>query len=95
MSPAKTSDIKTSISKKHRSGMMKESKVKSKSFRDMLEKYLEIKGLDIIVILNDGTEVELYKNREIINDMIITMDGSNKKQSIPLSEVKSVDMFAA
>ena len=74
---------------------MKESKVKSKSFRDMLEKYLEIKGLDIIVVLNDGTEVELYKNREIINDMNITMDGSNKRQSIPLSEVKSVDMFAA
>ena len=26
---------------------MKETRVKSKSFRDMLEKYLEIKGLDI------------------------------------------------
>jgi len=74
---------------------MKEIKQKSKNFRDMLEKYLEIKGLDIIVVLNDGTEVELYKNRELIDDMIITMDGSNKKQSIALSDVKSVDMFAA
>lgn len=74
---------------------MKDSKTRSKSFRDMLEKYLDIKGLDIIVVLNDGTEVELYKNREIIDDMIITMDGSNNRQSIPISEVKSVDMFAA
>jgi len=74
---------------------MKGTKVKGRSFRYMLEKYLEIKGLDIIVVLNDGTEVELYKNREIIDDVIITMDGNNKRQSIPLSEVKSVDMFAA
>jgi len=74
---------------------MKESKKEAKTFRDLLEKYLEIKGLDIVVILNDGTEVELYKNREIINDMIIAIDNSNKKQSIPISDVKSVDMFAA
>ena len=74
---------------------MKDTKIRSKSFRDMLEKYLDIKGLDIIVVLNDGTEVELYKNREIIDDMIITVDGSNHRQSIPISAVKSVDMFAA
>jgi hypothetical protein len=74
---------------------MKESKNKAKTFRDLLEKYLEIKGLDIVVVLNDGTEVELYKNREIIDDMIIAIDNSNKKQSIPISAVKSVDMFAA
>jgi hypothetical protein len=74
---------------------MKETKNRAKSFRDLLEKYLDIKGLDIVVILNDGTEVELYKNREIINDMIIAIDKSNKKQSIPIAAVKSVDMFAA
>lgn len=74
---------------------MKETKVKSKSFRELLEKYLDIKGLDIVVILNNGTEVELYKNREIIDDMIVTMDNYQNRQSIPISEVKSVDMFAA
>jgi hypothetical protein len=74
---------------------MKETKSRAKSFRDLLEKYLDIKGLDIVVILNDGTEVELYKNREIINDMIVAIDKSNKKQSIPITAVKSVDMFAA
>ncbi len=74
---------------------MKETKIKSKSFRELLEKYLEIKGLDIVVILNDGKEVELYKNREIIDDMIVTMDNYHNRQRIPISEVKSVDMFAA
>ena len=74
---------------------IKKKKKKTKTFRELLERYLEIKGLDIVVILNDGTEVELYKNREIINDIIIAIDNSNKKQSIPIAEVKSVDMFAA
>ncbi|MFA5519157.1 MAG: hypothetical protein WDA74_07890 [Spirochaetota bacterium] len=74
---------------------IKKKKKKTKTFRELLEKYLEIKGLDIVVILNDGTEVELYKNREIINDIIIAIDNSNKKQSIPITEVKSVDLFAA
>ncbi len=74
---------------------MKVKKNRTKTFRELLEKYLLIKGLDIIVILQDGTEVELYKNREIIDDVIITMDKGNKKQEIPISEVKSVDMFAA
>lgn len=74
---------------------MKETKIRNKSFRDLLEKYLEIKGLDIVVVLNDGTEVELYKNREIVDDMIVTMDNYQNRQRIPIADVKSVDMFAA
>jgi len=74
---------------------MKETKMKNKSFRELLEKYLEIKGLDIVVVLNDGSEVELYKNREIIDDMIVTMDNYHNRQTIPIADVKSVDMFAA
>jgi hypothetical protein len=74
---------------------MQENRMKSKKFRELLEKYLEIKGLDIIVILNDGSEVELYKNRQIIDDMIITIDNCDNSQKIPIAQIKSVDMFAA
>lgn len=74
---------------------MNEIKTKSKSFRELLEKYLDIKGLDIVVVLNDGTEIELYKNRSIIDGMIVTVDNYQNRQRIPISEVKSVDMFAA
>jgi len=69
--------------------------VKNKTFRDLLEKYIEIKGLDIVVVLKDGSEVELYKNRQIIDDMIITLDNCENSQKIPISNIKSVDMFAA
>ena len=74
---------------------MKETKIKTKSFRELLEKYLEIKGLDIVVILSNGEEIELYKNREIIDGMIVAIDNYHNKQNIPISEIKSVDMFAA
>lgn len=74
---------------------MKESRKKRNNFRETLEKYLDIKGLDIVVLLNDGNEVELYKNRMLIDDVIITVDGSNKEFRIPISNIKSVDMYAA
>jgi len=74
---------------------MSQPKKRKKSFKELLEKYLVVKGLDIIVILEDGTEVELYKNRELIDDVIITMDKNKREKRIPLSEVASVDMYAA
>ncbi len=69
--------------------------MKNNKFRALLEKYIEIKGLDIIVVLKDGTEVELYKNRQIIDDMLVTIDNCDNSQNIPISDIKSVDMFAA
>ncbi len=74
---------------------MKESKKKKNSFREALEKYLDIKGLDIVVMLIDGNEVELHKNRTLIDDVIVTIDGNNRECRIPISHIKSVDLYAA
>jgi len=74
---------------------MKYSSKKQKNFKTMLQKYLDIKGLDIVVILEDGTKIELYKNRTIINDTIITLEKGKEELRIPLSQIKSVDCFAA
>ncbi len=70
-------------------------KSKAKSFRELLEKYIEIKGLDIIILLADGKEVELYKNRMIMDDELVTFDKNHSEKRIPLSEIKSVDLYAA
>ncbi len=66
-----------------------------KSFRELLEKYLDIKGLDIVVILEDGTEIELNKNRKILDDIIIAEELGNENQRISIEEIISVDMYAA
>jgi hypothetical protein len=75
--------------------MMPHKKNKRKNFKQLLAKYLDIKGLDIIIVLEDGKEIELYKNRSIIDDMIVTFDVNNGERKIPLSRVKHVDLYAA
>ncbi|MBN2157767.1 MAG: hypothetical protein JW807_00115 [Spirochaetes bacterium] len=74
---------------------MPNKKHKKKSFKQLLTKYLDIKGLDIILVLEDGREIELYKNRSIVGDMIVTFDVNNGERKIPLKRVKHVDMYAA
>ncbi len=68
---------------------------KSKSFKDQLKKYLGIKGLDIVIYLHDGNVIELNKNRTIIKDDIVIIDKANREFRIPISLIKSVDLFAA
>jgi hypothetical protein len=65
-----------------------------KNFRYLLEKYLNVHGLDIIIKMTDGSEIELYKNRLLLNDILITMNNHSEKR-IHLSQIKSVDLYAA
>jgi hypothetical protein len=74
---------------------MKKQKNTRDSFRKTLERYLNIKGLDIVVYLSDGKTIELYKNRSLVKDEIVMFDGTNREKRIPLSMVKSIDLFAA
>ena len=74
---------------------MKKTEKTSKDFKAMLQKYITIRGLDIIVLLKDGSEIELFKNREIIDDAIITLENGKGEKRISLSDIESVDMFAA
>jgi hypothetical protein len=74
---------------------MAHKKSKKKNFKQLLTKYLDIKGLDIILLLEDGNEIELYKNRSIVGDMIVTFDLDNGERQIPIKDVTQVDMYAA
>ncbi|MCU0847402.1 MAG: hypothetical protein MUD12_05900 [Spirochaetes bacterium] len=74
---------------------MAKTKNKKSNFRDLLRKYLDIKGLDIIIVTEDGREIELNKNRLLVDDEIVTFDKKNEEKRIPLSQIRSVDMYAA
>jgi hypothetical protein len=74
---------------------MKQLPKTSNDFKTILEKYIAIRGLDIVVILKDGSEIELFKNREIVDDVIITLEKGKGEKKINLSDIKSVDLFAA
>ncbi len=61
----------------------------------MLEMYFQIRGLDIIIQMSDGSEILLDKNRMIIDDMIVIIEKGKKEKRIPLSDIKAVDLYAA
>lgn len=75
--------------------MARPRKAPKKSFREMLETYINIRGLDIIIILEDGREIELHKNRHLEDDEIVMIDKLLGEKRIPIKEVKSVDLYAA
>lgn len=71
------------------------NKKNKNDFKLLLKKYLDIKGLDIIIQLADGQEIELNKNRVLDKNDIVTFDKGNNEKRIPLSKVKSVELYAA
>jgi hypothetical protein len=68
---------------------------KRSNFRSLLNKYISIKGLDIVVFLENGKEIELYKNRKLVKNEIIYSDKTNKELRIPIEKIRSVDLYAA
>lgn len=73
---------------------MRKPKQPTHDFKTLLKKYIDIKGLDIVVILEDGRQIELSKNRALIDNTIV-FEENKSEIHIPLSEIKSVDCFAA
>ncbi len=68
---------------------------KKNNFKSLLNKYLGIKGLDIVVFLVDGEQIELHKNRKLVKDEIVYSDKNNSELRIPISQIKSIDLYAA
>jgi hypothetical protein len=75
--------------------MARTRKSKQKSFRELLESYMKIRGLDIVIVLEDGREIELHKNRKLEDDAIVVHDKVLGELRIPISSIRSVDLYAA
>ncbi len=65
------------------------------NFKKLLKKYLSIKGLDIVVYLNDGGVIELNKNRTLVKNEIIIRDKNDRETRIDIATIKSVELYAA
>lgn len=68
---------------------------KRNDFKMLLDKYLSIKGLDIVVLMEGGKEIELHKNRRLEKNDIVYSDRTNNEMRIPLNRVESIDFYAA
>lgn len=69
-------------------------KIKSYSFVNQLKKYISIKGLELVIHLVNGEIIELQNNVRLEKNNIIVKNKNNEYQ-IPLSDIKSIDLYAA
>ncbi|MCE9499681.1 MAG: hypothetical protein K8R21_04155 [Leptospira sp.] len=64
-------------------------------FKKVLERYVNYRGIDIVLHLKDGTIIELDKNRRLEGDIVIKNGKEGVVARIELSEIRKADFFAA
>ncbi|MEW6527219.1 MAG: hypothetical protein AB1444_11180 [Spirochaetota bacterium] len=70
------------------------AKKKTNSFIKQLKKYISIKGLEIVIHLVNGEVIELQNNVRLEKNNIVVRN-KNREFHIPLSDIKSIDLYAA
>nr|WP_208861139.1 hypothetical protein [Leptospira neocaledonica] len=76
---------------------VREEKMKdrAKQFKDTLERYINYRGIDIILTLKDGTVIELDKNRKMNGNVVIKNGDFGIEAEIEISSIQKADFFAA
>jgi len=69
-------------------------KLKDRDFLKQLSRYIQFRGIDIVLHLNDGKTVELDRNRRMDGRMIIYHNRAGAQDLIPLDDVKRAEFFA-
>ena len=70
-------------------------KMKDQDFRNQLKRFIPFRGIDIVLHLEDGSTLELDKNRQLEGDFIIKKNRSKTEMSIPLQDIIKADFYAA
>ena len=67
----------------------------SPKFKQTLSRYVNYRGIDIILHLKDGSVVELDKNRRIDGDYVIKNTKEGGISRIEISSIQKAEFFAA
>ena len=68
---------------------------KAEEFRKTLERYINYRGIDIVLHLKDGSVIELDKNRNIDGDTVIKNSREGAVVKIAIERIQRADFFAA
>jgi hypothetical protein len=68
-------------------------KVSNKEFEKQLLKYLQFKGIDISVQLDDGKIIHLNKNRTYTNGYIINYPKKGIEEKISLKSIRKAEFY--
>ncbi|EPG75244.1 hypothetical protein LEP1GSC050_1537 [Leptospira broomii serovar Hurstbridge str. 5399] len=64
-------------------------------FRDQLERYVNYRGIDIVLHLKDGSVVELDRNRRLVGEEIVYFPDKLNASKVPLTMISKADLFVA
>ncbi|EMJ77994.1 hypothetical protein LEP1GSC016_1001 [Leptospira borgpetersenii serovar Hardjo-bovis str. Sponselee] len=67
----------------------------AEKFKNTLARYIDYRGIDIILHLKNGTVIELDKNRRLNGDVVIKNGKSGVVAQIEISEIQKAEFFAA
>ncbi|TGK04193.1 hypothetical protein EHQ53_03325 [Leptospira langatensis] len=70
-------------------------KDRAEHFKNTLERYINYRGIDIILTLKDGTVIELDKNRRMDGDVVIKNGDFGIEATIEIAQIQKADFFAA
>ena len=65
------------------------------NFKKILSRYVNYRGIDIVLYLKDGTVIELDKNRKLDGDVVIKNGKEGIVARIELSDIRKAGFFAA
>jgi hypothetical protein len=72
-----------------------ESMNQAEKFKNTLARYIDYRGIDIILHLKNGTVIELDKNRRLNGDVVIKNGKTGIVAQIEISEIQRAEFFAA
>lgn len=64
-------------------------------FRSQLERYINYRGIDIVLHLKDGSRVELDRNRKMIGEEIVYFPSKNLTSAVELANISCAEFFVA
>lgn len=66
-----------------------------KDFKKQLRRFIPFRGIDIVLHLEDGSILELDKNRQLEGDVILKKNREEVEATILLEEVVRAEFYAA
>lgn len=70
-------------------------KLSKKEFEKQLIQYINLRGIDISIFLEDGKVIHLTKNRRYIEGNILNYPKKGVEEKIPLSQIKKAEFYIA
>ncbi|EIE01518.1 MULTISPECIES: hypothetical protein [Leptospira] len=67
----------------------------SSKFKEQMERYVNYRGIDIILHLKDGSIIELDKNRRLVGEEIVYFPQKANPSKISLTMIQKADLFVA